>query len=139
MRYFQLINSVSKQQYPVVAVKELYYEDENRNQILFAKRNIIANFPNETVEIAHDLSFLDVQRELSYSDTEIIVPFDPLFNQGMNILNIFTVETTNRIIVVTVKTVLTDEHKEFLKNTYGEILMIYDGTIGNVTKVINLH
>ena len=27
---------------------------------------IIANFPNETMEIAHDLSLEDVQREQSY-------------------------------------------------------------------------
>ena len=65
MRYFQLINPI-RNQYPLVGEKEIYIE-ENGVQTLILKRNIIANFPNETMEIAHDLFLEDVQREQSYN------------------------------------------------------------------------
>ena len=66
MRYFQLINPI-RNQYPLVGEKEIYVE-ENGVQTLILKRSIIANFPNETMEIAHDISLEDVQREQSYED-----------------------------------------------------------------------
>ncbi len=68
VRYFQLINPI-RNQYPLVGEKEIYIE-ENGVQTLILKRNIIANFPNETMEIAHDLSLEDVQREQSYLDLQ---------------------------------------------------------------------
>lgn len=71
MRYFQLINPI-RNQYPLVGEKEIYIE-ENGVQTLILKRNIIANFPNETMEIAHDLFLEDVQREQSYNSIKIEV------------------------------------------------------------------
>jgi len=80
MRYFQLINPI-RNQYPLVGEKEIYIE-ENGVQTLILKRNIIANFPNETMEIAHDLSLEDVQREQSYLDLKNECELNSLENQS---------------------------------------------------------
>ena len=69
MRYFQLINPI-KGKYPLIGEKEIYKE-ENNIQILILKRDIIANHPNEQMEIAHDLSLEDVQREQAYLDAKM--------------------------------------------------------------------
>ena len=66
MRYFQLINPI-RNQYPLVGEKEIYVE-ENGVQTLILKRNIIANFPNETIEKSRGISLEEVQREQSYVD-----------------------------------------------------------------------
>ena len=64
MRYFQLITPI-RSHYPLVGEKEIYKEEEGVQTLLF-KRNIIANYPNEQMEIAHDISLEDVQREKNY-------------------------------------------------------------------------
>jgi len=64
MRYFQLITPI-RGHYPLVGEKEIYKEEEGVQTLLF-KRNIIANYPNEQIEIAHDISLEDVQREKNY-------------------------------------------------------------------------
>lgn len=79
MRYFQLINPI-RNQYPLIGEKEIYLE-ENEVQTLILKRNIIANFPNETMEIAHDISLEDVQREQSYIDAKNESELNALENQ----------------------------------------------------------
>ena len=80
MRYFQLINPI-RNQYPLVGEKEIYIE-ENGVQTLILKRDIIANFRNETMEIAHDLSLEDVQREQSYLDLKNECELNSLENQS---------------------------------------------------------
>ena len=62
MRYFQLINPI-RNQYPLVGEKEIYVE-ENGVQTLILKRDIIANFPNETIEKARNISFEEVLKYL---------------------------------------------------------------------------
>ncbi len=64
MRYFQLITPISGH-YPLVGEKEIYKEEKGVQTLLF-KRQIIANYPNEQMEIAHDISLEDVQREKKY-------------------------------------------------------------------------
>lgn len=53
MRYFQLINTTGN--YPLVGVKQIWKE-QNDVQTLISKKDIIANFPGETLPIARDLS-----------------------------------------------------------------------------------
>lgn len=62
MRYFQLINPI-RNQYPLVGEKEIYVE-ENGVQTLILKRDIIANFPNETIEKARNISLEEVLKYL---------------------------------------------------------------------------
>lgn len=135
MRYFQLINPTND--FPAVAVKELYFEDNNGKQTLFAKRKIISHFHNEQIEKGRDISFGDVQRELSYDSTEKIVELDSLLHVFNEELNVFIVETTNRIISVAVKDVLTDKHKEFIEYKFGKILGISNG--GSNDKILYLN
>ena len=80
MRYFQLINPI-RNQYPLVGEKEIYVE-ENGVQTLILKRNIIANFPNETIEISRDISLEDVQREQFYEDLKNECELNALENQS---------------------------------------------------------
>ena len=80
MRYFQLITPI-RYKYPLVGEKEIYVE-ENGVQTLILKRNIIANFPNETIEISRDISLEDVQREQFYEDLKNECELNALENQS---------------------------------------------------------
>ena len=62
MRYFQLINPI-RNQYPLVGEKEIYVE-KNGVQTLILKSDIIANFPNETIEKARNISLEEVLKYL---------------------------------------------------------------------------
>lgn len=79
MRYFQLINPI-RNQYPLVGEKEIYVE-ENGVQTLILKRDIIANFPNETMEIAHDISLEEVLKDLLKKQSELNSELGSITNQ----------------------------------------------------------
>ena len=98
MRYFQLINPI-RNQYPLVGEKEIYVE-ENGVQTLILKRDIIANFPNETIEKARNISLEEVVKCVYKMETNTILYVNGFTSIWKNNYGSFTVEFINSSKIV---------------------------------------